>query len=413
MNKVTTIFIFLLFLFLPVRIFAQACPDVEHNPCSPDDTDCLQTIVTSCQNQVNTLAGEINYMDNQIKLTTLRINAAKVKIDTLLNEISQLETEVQRLEGVLNVRLALLLHRIPAAYKRSVTSQFGILLFSQNLSDFINRAKYLQTVQNEDAALVFQVKATQNSYNDSKLVREDKKKQLEQIQQQLEAQNVQLAQQKQAKDALLAQTQGQESTYAEMRAAAFARLTSFANFTQGLGLLSGQTSCDGWGCYYSQRDSQWGNALINGQSSGCDGSCSVLRVGCLITSVAMMASHLVHKDILPIDIAFSSPFNFSVGTADLMKGTISVKGYNITRSSLWIKLNNTDYINQDSLRNWLNDGPVIIGTYVPTGTHFVVIKSYTNGTYIMNDPVTENGHDKSFTDYYSLGNVYEVDRVSM
>jgi hypothetical protein len=345
-------------------------------------------------------------MDNQIKLTSIRIDATQTKINTLLDEITKLETEVQRLEGILNTRLALLLHRIPAAYKRSVAPQFGVLLFSHNLSDFVDRAKYLQAVQKEDASLVFQVKATQNSYNESKKVREDKKSQLEQVQKQLEVQNQQLAQQKQAKDALLTQTKGQEALYTQLRTEALARLAGFASFadSQGATLLSGQTSCNDWGCYYNQRDSQWGNALINGQGSGCNGACSVLRVGCLITSVSMLASHYGHRDISPVDIAFSSPVNFSVGTAMLVKGTIYVKGASINRTTVASSLS----------PDLLNDGPVIAGVYSgPFGTHFVVIKSYSNGTYIMNDPYVENGSDKSFTDHYSLGSVFEVDRVSM
>ncbi|MCX6791828.1 MAG: C39 family peptidase [Candidatus Gottesmanbacteria bacterium] len=344
-------------------------------------------------------------MDNQIKLTSIRIDATQTKIKTLLDEINQLENEVQRLEGVLNTRLALLLHRIPAAYKRSVVPQFGTLLFSRNVSDFIARAQYLSAVQKEDASLVFQVKATQNSYNESKQTREDKKVQLEQVQQQLKVQSQQLAQQKQAKDALLTQTRGQEETYAQLRREALARLAGFASFadSQGATLLSNQTSCNDWGCYYNQRDSQWGNALINGQGSGCNGPCSVLRVGCLVTSVAMMASHYGHRDISPQDIAFSSPANFSVGTAMLVRGTISVKNMNITRSS-------AGALSPDTLK----DGPVIVGVYSgPFGTHFVVVKSYSDGTYIMNDPYIENGSDKSFTDHYSLGSVFEVDRVSM
>jgi hypothetical protein len=57
-----------LFFLLPLRIFAQSCPDVEHNPCGNNDTECLQRVVDSCQSQASTLTGEINYMDNQIKL---------------------------------------------------------------------------------------------------------------------------------------------------------------------------------------------------------------------------------------------------------------------------------------------------------------------------------------------------------
>lgn len=395
-----------LFFLLPFRIFAQSCPDVEHNPCSSNDTECLQNVVNACQSQAKTLTGEINYMDNQIKLTSIRINVTQTKINTLLDEINKLETEVLRLEDVLNTRLSLLLHRIPAAYKRAVVPQFGTILFSKNISDFITRTQYLQTVQKEDAALVFQVKATQNSYNESKQIREDKKKQLDQVQQQLEDQKQELAQQKLAKDALLTQTKGQEQTYAQLRREALARLAGFASFadSQGATLLSNQTSCNDWGCYYNQRDSQWGTALINGQGSGCNGACSVLRVGCLITSVSMMASHYGHRDISPMDIAFSSPINFSVGTAMLVKGTIYVKGVSINRTTI------SGSLNPDIVK----DGPVIVGVYSgPFGTHFVVVKSYSDGKYIMNDPYVENGSDKSFTDHYSLDSVFEVDRVSI
>lgn len=235
MNKrIWIIFSLVLFFLLPFRIFAQSCPAVENNPCSstdPNYSDCLQKVVNACQNQADTLTGEINYMDNQIKLTSIRIDTTQTKIKTLLDEITQLETEVQRLEGVLTTRLSLLMHRIPAAYKRSVAPQFGILLFSHNLADFIDRAKYLSAVQKEDASLVFQVKATQNSYNESKQVREDKKTQLDQIQQQLEVQSQQLAQQKQAKNALLSLTQGQESKYQQLLSEAIAQL----NIGNGLG----------------------------------------------------------------------------------------------------------------------------------------------------------------------------------
>ncbi len=407
-KKIWIVFCFALFLLLPVRIFAQSCDSTD--PCSgksgEDLVACYENVTTACANQRNTLSSQISYMDSQIKLTTLRIGAAQAKITTLTDEINKLETEVARLEGVLNDRLALLLKRIPTTYIRASTSDFGTLLLSRNVFDFITRIKYVQAVQTQDAALVFQVKATQNSYNDSKKTREDKKNQLEELKAELDQQNAQLAEQKQAKDALLTQTKGQEATYEQLLSQARAQLAGFASFadSQGATLLSGQTSCDDWGCYYNQRDSQWGNALINGQGSGCNGPCSVLRVGCLVTSVAMVASHLGHRDILPSDVAFSSPANFSVGTAMLVKGTIYVKGASINRSTISSSLS----------PDMLNNGPVVVGVNSgPFGTHFVVVKSYSDGKYIMNDPYTAGGKDKTFTDFYSLNSVFEVDRVSI
>jgi len=409
MNKAKWILIFLLLVpLLSVRIFAQDCVDPDQSTCSSlsgqEKVDCYERATNSCKDQRVTLSSQINYMNNQIRLTTLRIEGTKTKITTLSNEIDQLENEVVRLEGVLTKRLELLSRRIPESYKRASTSQFGLVLFSHNFSDFLNRVKYLSRVQQEDASLIFQVKATQNNYNERKTTREEKKDQLQQIKKELERQNNELAQQKAAKNALLAQTQGQESIYQSLLSQARAQLAGFASFTQGATVLSGQTSCNDWGCYYNQRDSQWAMVPINNQTSGCGGPCNVLRVGCLITSVAMMASHLGHRDILPVDIAISNPDNFSVGTALLRKGTISVKGMNINRTTIAGSLS----------PDIVNSGPVIVGVrYGPFGTHFVVVKSYSNGNYIMNDPYQENGKDKNFTDTYSLGSVFAVDKVSM
>jgi hypothetical protein len=328
----------------------------------------------------------------------VQIQSTQNKINTLLSEISQLQTEVQRLEGVLNTRLALLLHRIPEAYKRAVAPQFGVLLFSGNLSDFITRAAYLQAVQKEDAALVYQVKATQNSYNDSEKLREDKKTQLDQVQQQLEAQNQQLADQKLAKDALLTETQGQEAIYEQLLAAAKAQLAGFSSFASsqgGAGILSNQTVCDDWGCYYNQRDSQWGNVALNNTSY------SIASDGCLLTSMAMMYTHYGHRGVTPLTIN-ANPSNFASYYPAYLNRTIIADGTTSTRVS-------------SEIDSQLSGGnPVIVGIRYSNGdTHFIVLISGSNGNYTMNDPFVPNGHKINFADHYSLGSVFEIDRVSM
>lgn len=389
-----------LFFLLPLRILAQSCDGAD--PCagkSPaDQVACYEDLTTACANQRQTLASQIGYMDNQIKLTTLRISATQSKIGTLTDEISKLENEVARLENVLNDRLALLMKRIPASYKRASVPQFGALLFSSNFFDFITRVKYLQTVQAEDAALVFQVKATQNSYNDSKKIREDKKSQLEEIKTELNAQNVQLNQQKAEKDALLTATQGNESRYEQLLSAARAQLAAINNFVSNLGgatVLSNQTVKSDWGTYYNQRDAQWASHGI-----GSSGE-SIANVGCLLTSVAMVMTHY-GKSVTPIDVASTLEL-FVPGTAYMYQGTHSIAGATVTRTS-----NSRSIIDGE-----LSAGhPVIVGVYNGPA-HFVVLKSGSNGDYTMNDPFVEGGHDIPFTSHYSTGVITEVDTVSV
>lgn len=363
-----------------------------------------EQIIQNLRGQKDSLSKQINLLNSQIALSEARIGVTEGQIVKLEKEISDLDTEIERLEEQKTKRLELVLHRIPESYKRSRGSAFGAIFLSKNFSEFLTRVKYLARVQAEDSRFYQELQLTQNNYNERRDVREEKKVQQESLKKQLEAEVRQRDNQKREKEVLLAQTQNDESRYQSLLAQARAQLAGFAKFSsfQGGGLVSGLTSCDGWGCYYNQRESQWGNTLING-SNDCGGPCTIARVGCLVTSVAMAASHLGRSDISPSDVATSGGSNFQVGTALLKKGTISVKGVNITRSSV-------GSLSPDAV----SGGPVIVGLYYGEfGTHFVVVKSYQDGKYIMNDPYRSPGRDLVFTDYYSLGSVFSVERVSI
>jgi peptidoglycan hydrolase CwlO-like protein len=393
---IISLFIAFCVFSLPKHVFAETV--------SQQIQDLEQKIADSKGKQ-DSLSNEISRLANQISLKVLNIESTKTTIAKLDNEITQLNDDIDRLEAQLTKRSELVLQRIPESYKRQSTSQFGMLFFSRDFGDFLSRVKYISTVQTQDAQLLLQLKKTQNNFGERKDRRELTKAKQVTYKTQLEKESRELQSLKQQQQALLAQTKGQESVYQQLLAQARAQLAGFASFSdsQGSSLLSGQTFCSDWGCYYNQRDSQWGSAIMNNRND-CGGPCSVARVGCLITSISMVVSHLGNRDILPVDIAFSSPSNYAVGTASLMKGTIYVKDRAITRVTVSGSL--TPSVAQN--------GPVIVGVrYGPFGTHFVVVKSYDGGKYIMNDPYEANGHDISFTDRYSLGSVFEVDKVTI
>ena len=396
----------LLFCFNSKILIAQTTTtDTCKDKSGQEKVDCYSGLINNLQGQAQTLSSQIAVMDAQINLTQSRIDATKQQISNLSLDIDTATKKITGLQSSLNSLVKVLLNRMVATYEVGQIQPFGILLSSNDVSNFFSRLNYLKLVQSHDKQLIYLTQQAKNDYTNQKNIFQDKKAKIEALKAQLESYTVQLDQEKQAKQDLLAQTQGDETTFENLRQQALAQLASFASFadSQGASLLPPQTSCDGWGCYYNQRDSTWGSILVNG-SNDCNGPCSIARVGCLITSLAMMISHLGHNDVLPSDIANSGNSNFSVGTADLRKGTINVKGYNVTRTTVASSLN----------PNLVSSNPVIVGIYYgPFGTHFVVIKSYTNGQYIMNDPYTDGGKDKNFTDYYSLNSVFEVDTVSM
>jgi peptidoglycan hydrolase CwlO-like protein len=394
-----------LFLIVVLLLFSKGIVHSQETPTPTPDTSALQAQIqqyeqkiSDLQGQENTLSSQIAILDNQIKLTQYRIESTQEQITSVTLDIDTTSKKITSLQNTLDTSITVLLNRIVATYEVGTIQPFQILLTSSTASDFFTRLNYLRLAQAHDKQLIYDTQQAKTDYSNQKNIFENNKKQLEVLQQQLQAQTDQLNQENQAKQDLLTQTQGSEENYQSLLAQAKAQLAGFSRFVTSQGgatILGNQTSCDGWGCYYNQRDGQWGNILINGQ----DGY-SMAGYGCLITSIAMVASHMGHKEILPGDIATSSESNFAVGTA-MLRYSINVKGVNISRNGT------------SSLDSALGSSPVIVGIYAYGGTHFVVLKSGSNGNYIMDDPYIESGHDISFTDHYSLGSIFEMDTVSM
>lgn len=398
----------LIFLFVPINIFADPSPADTPTPTPASDNsrqiqdlqnqiNDLQGKISSLQSQEKTLSSQITLFDSQIKQTQLRIDATKDQLDTLNTDIDTTSKRIARLEDNINELSKVLLNRIVATYEIGSAQPLQILLHSNSANDFVTRANYLRLAQAHDKKLIFETQQAKDDYANQKQIFEDKKKKVEALKTQLEAYTTQLNGEKKSKQQLLVDTQGNEVNYQRLLAQAQAQLSGFNRFVisqGGASILSGQTSCDGWGCYYNQRDSQWGNTLINNQSGY-----SMAGYGCLITSVSMVLSHMGHKDVLPSDIAQSDSGNFAVNTA-MLKYTINVKGLNIVR-------------NGASLDNALKNGPVIVGIYAYGGTHFVVLTGGSNGSYTMNDPFIPGGKNISFGDHYSTSSIFEADTVSI
>lgn len=192
--------------------------------------------ISQLQQEENTLSKQISLLDSQISLTTLRISTIRSAITKLTAEIDELAGEIERLEELLTRRTELVLRRIPESYKRKSTSQFGMLFLSSSFSDFVARIKYISTIQEHDAALLFQLKATQNNFEERKGLREEKKITQEKLKKQLEQESAALASQKKDKQILLTQTRNSESVYQQLLAQARAEQQAIKGIIAGRGV---------------------------------------------------------------------------------------------------------------------------------------------------------------------------------
>lgn len=195
----------------------------------------LELKLSETRDRGRTLASEIAYMDNQIARTTLQINLLEQKIEDLIEEISQLSLKIDELEQALTDLSNILLNRIVETYKRGNSSPLELLLGAKSFGNFLLRFRYIKAAQASDKLLMFEVQETKDIFAEQKKTREEKKTQLEGLQQQLKVQKEQLKNQKAAKAFLLEQTKNDEKRYQQLLAAARAEFEAIQSIIAGKG----------------------------------------------------------------------------------------------------------------------------------------------------------------------------------
>jgi peptidoglycan hydrolase CwlO-like protein len=373
-------------------VFAQdqtPTPTPDTSQSQKDLEEQIQSLrgkIAELKEKGKTLSSQIAIMDNQVRLTEAKVFATKQEISNFVLDIDITTNKITSLQEALDNLSEILLNRIVATYEAGMVKPFEILLSSNNASNYFSRLNYLEIAQSHDKRLIYDTQAAKNDYTNQKKIFEEKKKKVEILKKQLESYTVQLTQEKQSKQDLLIQTKGSESTYQQLLSQAQEQLAGFARFatTQGgPSILPPQPSPDGW--YYNQRDERWGNNSI-----GLSGE-PVWKYGCLLTSVAMILKQR-GENIIPIDVAGNSSYFFQAYML------IPWAGGKFT--SIW----NKDLGTIDAK---LTSGkPVIVGLYAGQyGTHFVVLKSGSNGDYVMNDPWY--GPNLKFSDHYNTSQIFQ------
>ncbi len=387
--------ILLVFIFLgkASSTFAEDCDNI---PSTQDriqeKINCLASKVSALSSQASTLKNQVAQFDAQIKLTTLKITDTEEKISSLGGRIDQLEVSLNNLSAAFSSRAV-------ETYKLSkFENNFSFILSAADVNDAVNRFHYLEKIQGEDRNLLTRLQEAQTNYKGEKTDQEK-------LQAELQKQKVNLSAQKVAKNNLLSATKNDEAKYQVLLSQAKAQLAAFKSFVTskgGASILSNQTKCDSWGCYYNQRDSQWGNMGMG--SSGV----SMADAGCLVTSVAMVATHY-GKNIKPSDIA-GNEAPFVPGTAYMYQSWSSL-GITVTRSP--------SSPSESTIDSEINAGrPVIVGLYGSYSypQHFIVIKGKDGSGYIMDDPFLKDGGEgvKHLSDGgYTFSNIVRVDKITI
>lgn len=376
MVKKIIIFV-VLFLLIIFSVRAQDTTDLQKRISE------YQLKLQQLRQQKDTLSSQIQYMDTQIYLTSLQINQTEQNITSTGKEIDQLGSRIEGLDQSLDYLSKQLIQRIVVGYKKKPLSLISILLDNKNAYDFLNQVKYLKAIQDNNQKLLYTVQETKTNAEEQKKLRETKKIELDKLTETLNYQKQAIDNQKVQKQKLLNDTQSDEMTYQRLLSQAQAQLAGFKSFvtSAGAGIIgANQFGTGSDGAYYSQRDARWASQNIGYSSE------NILSVGCLLSSVAMVAKHY-GDNVNPGDIA-SDPSRFYGSTAYMNLPWKSVAG-----RSYYGGIN----IDQELANN--NYVIVGVGGCASGGSHFVVLIKKDGDDYIMNDPIY--GPDLKFSSHYS------------
>jgi peptidoglycan hydrolase CwlO-like protein len=384
---------------------------------------------TSTQSQIDAQNAKIAQLTAEIAQYQAQINSAKVNKQTLQNALDSLSAQLAKVKAqasvtqsqinITNLRIAQLGASIESAQQtidadsaalaeniRSLAEADDVppvirLISSGSLSEAWQDADQVIEVHNGIESQVSDLSAQKDMLADSKSKSQQQQQTLSAQKQQLTRQQSSISQTANSKTRLLKETDSQEATYEKLLAQAQAELASFSTFANnagGKGILTNQTRCDSWGCYYNQRDSQWGNDPLDGTQY------TMKADGCLVTSMAMVMTHYGYGSVTPVTIN-SNPSDFAAYyPADLLVNNVPIAGATVTRVSIGTKQANIDAV--------LKTGnPVVVGIHAYGGTHYIVFTSGAKGVYTMRDPYQPNADDVPFTKYYSLSEIFYAAKV--
>jgi peptidoglycan hydrolase CwlO-like protein len=382
-KKIVILLLFIVscFYFLPRLVKADDQSDLEKKAAEYSQK------LTELGSAKNTLSNQIKLLDSQYQLTLVKITQTENSIKTLESEIASLNVEIGKLEIQINQLSIAYIHQTVQNYKLEKRIPAFAFLFSANLNTYLEQQRYVTSVQKNSQNNLIDMETIRTNYDIQKQAKAKKQADLEVLQTTLASQKNSLSNQKDTKNSLLQITKNDEKKYQQLLMEVQSKLASFNNSSAGC--LSSAAGGGSDGNYYSQIDPRWCKQYIGLQTKYTIGG-----AGCYLTSMSMVLKK-IGININP-SVYAADPSRFT-STADLIEPT-PPSGYTYKK----IIGNNASIIDNELK----SDRYVIVEVPMPgspSGSHFIVLISGSNGNYKMHDPW--RGADLNFSSYYSVSRI--------
>lgn len=171
-----------------------------------DQIRALEQQISGFQNEAGRLRAEADTLQNKVNALNAEKGRLQAQIDLNAAKVAQLEQEIKETQVKIEQQKVLLGNSMVTLYLDNAVTPLEVLASSKNISDYIDKQEYRDTIRASLQDSIEKVKQLQKDLN-------DQKKKTEEVLADQKAQRDELAAKENEQALLLAQTQGQEAAY--------------------------------------------------------------------------------------------------------------------------------------------------------------------------------------------------------
>lgn len=173
----------------------------------------LQNEIGKRRKQAASLQNEIALYDLQIRQLEIQIAAVNAQIELSNKQIMETEIEIKKKEEELEKQKKLLAETLRLINEFDSTSPLEMTLGNDTFSEFLDQVQYALNLQEKDQELIEEIRELKSSLEQKKIELQTELAKQTELKTQLDASERSLAQQRAGKQAILAETRGQEKLY--------------------------------------------------------------------------------------------------------------------------------------------------------------------------------------------------------
>ena len=213
--------VFILILAVSFTSAQTSVSELQNNVSDKQqELEQLRTEIGNLQKQINqknketaTLKNEIALYDLQIRQTQTQIDSVQLQIDKLSADISSTRADIQTKKKQIEKQKTLLAETLRQVYEYDNMTPLEITLGNDTFSQFLDQIQYTTSLQEKDQQLINGIKILKKQLEDKEVQLGLQLAKQEAARQELTASQSALQKQRDGKQAVLAQTRGQEKIY--------------------------------------------------------------------------------------------------------------------------------------------------------------------------------------------------------